>query len=62
MAKTKYYNLPEGTYHPDFLKALAIASHLGLMEPSELTYLLNSGTKHFDIANTIMKRVKDGNR
>lgn len=59
MAKTKHYNLPEGIYHPDFIKALAIASHLGLMEPSELTYLLNNGTKQFAIANTIMKRVKD---
>ena len=52
----KLYTIPLGNYNTNFLRALAIAAHLKLVEPSELTYMFESGKTHNSIAKELYDR------
>ena len=54
----EWYTLPPNEYHPVFLKALAIAAHLKIMLPSELTYHFEDGKSQTEIAKIIFSRIK----
>lgn len=41
--KVKYYHLPEGDYSDSFIRYLAMAVHLNLIEPEQLTFWFESG-------------------
>lgn len=59
MAEQKHlvFNLTEGFYSLDFIRALSMAAHLKLVQPSELTFWFDSGkTKDF-ITRTLYDRV-----
>lgn len=58
MAKVKYYTLPEGKYHPTFLKALAMAAHTETLDPSELDYWFETEWTQLEMAKEIYERVK----
>lgn len=54
-----WYYLPSGEYPPEFLKALAMASHIKVIEPSELEYFLGNAEWGIEkITIELMERVK----
>lgn len=57
MAVNPIYKLPEGNYSLNFIRSLAMAGHLGLVEPSELTFMLESGKNKDLIGSELLKRV-----
>jgi hypothetical protein len=54
----KFY-LPEGEYSDVFIKVLAMAIHLELLQPSELTYMLETGKTINSITEELGKRIKE---
>lgn len=52
------YDLPEGKYHPTFLKALACAIHVDKLTPNELAYMFTTMTQ-YEIAVILYERVKN---
>jgi len=56
MAK-KLYRLPEAKYDPTFIKALAMAIHLNLLEPGELEYWQDEGFSQAKMAKELYDRI-----
>lgn len=56
MAVTKYH-LPDGDYSLDFIRALSMAAHLKLIDPSELTFLFEDDTTVDQIMKLLYDRV-----
>lgn len=61
MARKKelVFHLPEADYSETFIRVLAIAVHLDLIKPPELTYLLESGKTIDSITNVLGIRITD---
>ncbi len=57
--RIRKFHLIEGEYTEDFIKYLAMAIHLELIEPSELTVMLEDGTNIKSITNLLAKRILD---
>ncbi len=58
MAK-KLFKLKEDAYDPNFIKIVACAIHLELVEPAELEYWQENGWKQFKIAKELRERVEN---
>lgn len=59
LAKIKLFPLKENNYTPNFIMALAMAIHLKLIEPAELTYLQDSGKTLDYVEKLLLKRITD---
>lgn len=55
--RTRMYHLPEGEYSDGFLRYLAMAIHVDLLEPEELTFHLENGTTIDQIGFELKKRI-----
>jgi hypothetical protein len=55
---TEWYRLPSAEYNVTFLKALAIASHMKLLDPSELQYFFDQNWTQLEIAKELYNRIK----
>jgi hypothetical protein len=60
MVDKEWYHLPKGEYHSTFLKAVAMAVHRKVLDPSELQYFFDQKWSQDEIAKELYKRVKDG--
>jgi hypothetical protein len=58
VAKDQWYTLPKGEYPAQFLKALAMASHVGAVDPAELAYWFNNNWTHKEMTVEMYNRVK----
>jgi len=58
LAKDKSYHLPENNYSGAFIRYLAMADHLKIFEPEELTFMLESGKTLNEIALTLKTRIQ----
>lgn len=56
----EWYYLPKGEYDSQFLKALAMAVHCDLLDPSELQYWFKNNWTLKDMTLEMYNRVKDG--
>lgn len=54
-----WFYFPSGEYNPTFLKAVAMASHIGRLSPTELQYFFDEGWSQAKIAKELYERIID---
>jgi hypothetical protein len=55
----EWYHLPKGEYNTQFLKALAMAVHCEVLDPSELEYWFDNHWSLKEMTVEMFKRVKE---
>jgi hypothetical protein len=60
-SNNEWYHLPKGEYKDQFLKALAMAVHCKMLEPSELQYWFDNKWTQDEMTKEMYKRVKSRN-
>jgi hypothetical protein len=58
VSKDRWYHLPKGEYPPQFLKALAMAVHRNVLDPSELDYWFSNNWSVREMTVEMYNRVK----
>lgn len=59
MSKGKdWYYFPKGEYSAQFLKAVAMANHVGKLDPAELQYWFDAKWSQKEITVALYNRVK----
>lgn len=53
-----WYYFPKGEYSSQFLKAVAMANHVGKLDPSELQYWFDNNWSQKEITVALYNRVK----
>jgi len=63
MSKGKdWYYFPKGEYSSQFLKAVAMANHMGKLDPAELQYWFDNKWSQKEITVALYNRVKPTNK
>lgn len=53
-----WYHFPKGEYSPQFLKAVAMANHMGMLDPAELKYWFENNWTQREMTVALYNRVK----
>lgn len=61
-SRREWFYLPKGQYDPQFLKALAMASHCKVIDPAELQYWFDHKWSQKEMTVEMYNRVKESRR
>ena len=57
-SKRMIFMLPAGEYDEDFIKGMALATHLKVINPKEIDALFKQNLTHKEIAQVLLAKIK----